>query len=132
MTYRKNGKISGISEISRTTGATFLFDEVMAGIKNIIEERPTAAVGTLQPFLKEFLDKLIRSTQKEGIEIVSIEEKPYRLRVVFEEDGDERILDFVYDGKKRWKQIQEVPVGGKNHGFKERVRSFLEGGVGSD
>lgn len=125
--YRKNGQISDISELSEKTGATFLFDEVLAGIKNIREERPTVALETLQPFLKKFVEKLTRSTQKEGIRVVAIETKSYRLRVFFEENGNEYILDFLYDSKERWTQIQEIPPGGMSDGFKGRIQSLIEG-----
>jgi len=127
VTYRKNGQISGISELSEKTSATFLFDEVLAGIKNIREERPTVALETLQPFLKKFVEKLTRSTQKEGIRVVAIETKSYRLRVFFEENSNEQILDFLYDSKERWTEIQEIPPGGRRDGFKARIQSLIEG-----
>lgn len=127
VTYRKNGQISGISELGGTAGDMAFFEDVLAGIKRIREERPTVALETLEPFLKEFVENLTRSTQKEGIRVVAFETKPYRLRVFFEENGNEHTLDFVYNGKKKWTDIQEISSGGRRDGFKARIQSLLEG-----
>lgn len=127
VTYRKNGQISGITEIGRTAGDTVLFDEVLAGIRNIRKERSAATLEKLKPFLQQFVEKLTRSAQKEGIRVVNFETKNYRLRVFFEENGNEYILDFLYDSKERWTQIQEIPPGGMSDGFKGRIQSLIEG-----
>jgi len=132
VTYRKNGQISGISELSRTTGDTVLFDEVLTAIKNIREGRPTVALETLEPFQKKFVEKLTRSTQKEGIKVLAFEKKSYRLRILFEENSNEHTLDFVYNKKEKWTEIQEISPGSRRDGFKARIQSLIEGWRGDD
>lgn len=128
--YKKSGEISCVRDLENRKTETSLFENAMDAIRKIKKPRPTLSIETFPPFLREFTENLSKRAESEGIGITAIEEKPYRLRIFFEENGEERILDFVYDGKKRWKQIQEVPVGGKAREFKERIRSLLEGGVG--
>jgi len=130
--YKKSGDISCVRDLDSRKTDISLFEKAMASIRKLKKPRPDLPIEKLHPFLREFVEKLSKIIENDGIDILSIEEKSYRLRVIFEENGDERILDFVYDGKNRWKQIQEVPVGGKVYGFKERIRSLLEGGVGCD
>lgn len=130
--YKKTGEISCVRNLDGKKTEISVFEKAMASIRKLKNPRPAFSMETRPPFLREFLENLSKRVENAGIEIVSIEEKPYRLRVIFEEGGDERILDFVYDGKNRWKQIQEVPVAGKVHGFKERIRSLLEGGACDD
>ena len=67
--------------------------------------------------IKKFRDELAAAIDGTEARIVSDRPMPHRLRVTFEWRGATPSIDFLYDGRMRWKQAQEVGRPGSSNGL---------------
>lgn len=80
----------------------------------------------LERFLEDFRNKLAAAVDGTEARIISDRPMQHRLRVTFEWRGATPSIDFLYDGKMRWKQAQEVGGPGASNGLLTFLQEHFE------
>ncbi|MCX6017764.1 MAG: AAA family ATPase [Chloroflexi bacterium] len=77
--------------------------------------------------LQDFRSRLAAAIHGADVRIISDRPMQHRLRVTFEWQGTASAIDFLYDGKFRWTEVQEVGGSGSSNGLLDFLRMRLDG-----
>lgn len=102
--------------------------ELLAEAKNLLQQvlfHCAVELGDEMPFIRVFRERVQKSIEGSGLELVSAESLSYRLRLGFSDGVQVGKIDFNYNSSEQWTRVEEVGGPGASDGVIDKVRSLL-------
>lgn len=123
--YNGKGKASTFSSVpGKPTDQAILADALRA-MEVVLKQGSADNAGLTDPFLVAFRNRIRSALDGSGITLLSVTPMQYRLRMLFGRDGQNRSIDFHYDGTPKWIRAEEVGGAGASGGLLERLHHLL-------
>ena len=124
--YKGNFTKPKVSPCFSGLAATDLLIEAQALMSGaLLNPRGPSKDSSTSPFIQEMIDRLNNALAPTDIQLASVLEKPYRLRVGFSQNGQSAVLDFLFNGTPKWTRVEEVGGAGTSRGLLAKIQGLL-------
>jgi hypothetical protein len=123
--YNGKGKVSKFSSVPGKPSDQVVLAAALRVMESVLKQGSVANAELTDPFLIAFRDRIRSALDGSGIALLSATPMQFRLRIVFGLDGQNRSLDFHYDGTPKWTWVEEVGGAGSSEGLIGRLHHLL-------